>query len=420
MKVLVIGSGGREHALCFRLARSEQVTQVHCSPGNAGIARVARTVKLGEDEIAGYVKDQLIDLIVIGPEAPLVEGLSNRLRATGRKVFGPTAMAARLEGSKVFAKKFMERHLIPTAPFAVAASAAEAEDAAARFGKGVVVKADGLAAGKGVIVCPTHEKAVSAIGRIMRDKAFGRAGDRVVVERMLSGHELSIIAVTDGDRYRLMIPAQDHKPLLDGDSGPNTGGMGAYAPAPRLATPDLVRKVEAEIIRPTLEGMRTEENPLRGVLYAGLMIDDTGAPSVLEYNVRFGDPETQPQMTMMSSDLAALMMESDGGDVTSVPVTWHDGVAVTVVVAAEGYPDSPEMGDPITGLEEVESGDQRIVFHAGTSLVDGKVVTSGGRVLGITARDRDLACAREAAYGMVDRIGFRGMQYRKDIGQKGL
>jgi phosphoribosylamine--glycine ligase len=420
MKVLVIGGGGREHAMCWRLARSPQVEEVHCAPGNAGIARDATCVKLADGDVPAYARDNGIGLVAIGPEAPLVAGLGNRLRSEGFKVFGPQAKAAMLEGSKVFAKQFMKRHGIPTAEFDVAESFAEAEDAVRHFGDRVVVKADGLAAGKGVIVCSSTDEGIAAAKTIMVDRAFGEAGGRVVVERRLEGLELSLIAVTDGERYQMMIPAQDHKQLLDGDRGPNTGGMGAYCPAPRIAPPELVERVEREVIVPTLQGMSEEERPVRGVLYAGLMIDGDGAPGVLEFNLRFGDPETQPQLTMMSSDLAELMLASDGGDVSSTPVTWHDGVAVTVVAAAGGYPGSPRKGDPITGLDDVEKGDERIVFHAGTSLDGGKVVVSGGRVLGITSRGPDLATARKDAYGMVEKIGFDGMQYRTDIGVKGL
>ncbi|MBW2263951.1 MAG: phosphoribosylamine--glycine ligase [Deltaproteobacteria bacterium] len=420
MKVLVIGGGGREHAMCWKLARSPQVEEVHCAPGNAGIARDATCVKLADGDVPDYARDRGIGLVAIGPEGPLVGGMGNMLRARGFKVFGPQAKAATLEGSKVFAKQFMKRHGIPTADFDVAESFAEAEDAVRHFGDRVVVKADGLAAGKGVIVCSTIDEGVQAASTIMVDRAFGEAGRRVVVEKRLEGYELSLIAVTDGERYKMMIPAQDHKPLLDGDEGPNTGGMGAYCPARNIASPELVERIEREVIVPTLQGMREEERPIRGVLYAGLMIDGDGSLGVLEFNLRFGDPETQPQLTMMSSDLAALMLESDGGNVSNVPVTWHEGVAVTVVAAAEGYPVSPRKGDPITGLDGVEKGDERIVFHAGTSLDDGKVVVSGGRVLGITARGPDLDTARKASYDMIEKIGFKGMQYRRDIGVKGL
>jgi phosphoribosylamine--glycine ligase len=302
----------------------------------------------------------------------------------------------------------------------VARSVPEAQEAARRFGDGVVIKADGLAAGKGVVVCGGLEEAEAAIDRIMAKSEFGAAGDRVVVERRLSGTELSLIAVSDGERYRLMIPAQDHKQLGDGDRGPNTGGMGAYAPAPRIAPPELVGRVEREVIQRTLQGMRDEGFPLTGVLYAGLMIDQEGRPQVLEFNVRFGDPETQPQMMMLGSDLAELMVASDGGDVSRVEVEWREGAAVTVVAAAQGYPSSPRKGDPIEGIEEAERGDDRIVFHAGTALVDGRLVVAGGRVLGVTARAADLASARAAAYEMMEAIGFRGMHYRTDIAEKGL
>jgi phosphoribosylamine--glycine ligase len=301
----------------------------------------------------------------------------------------------------------------------VAESHAEAVDAIEHFGDRVVVKADGLAAGKGVIVCSSVEEARGAARRIMVDRAFGDAGRRVVVERRLEGYELSLMAVTDGEKHRMMIPAQDHKRLEDGDGGPNTGGMGAYCPAPEIAPPELVARVEREVIRPTIEGMSEEERPVRGVLYAGLMVGADGSVNVLEFNVRFGDPETQPQLMMMRSDLAQLMIESDGGDVDRAEVSWHDGAALTVVAAARGYPSAPRTGDPIEGLEAVERGEERVVFHAGTRLEGGRIVTGGGRVLGITARGTDLASAREAAYEMVRGISFEGVHARTDIGARG-
>jgi phosphoribosylamine--glycine ligase len=419
MKVLVVGGGGREHAMCWRLVRSPQVEEVHCAPGNPGIARVATCVKLGDADVPSYVKDMGIGLVAIGPEAPLVAGLGNALRQAGIRVFGPQSKAAMLEGSKVFAKQFMKRHSIPTADFDVAESHAEAVDAIEHFGDRVVVKADGLAAGKGVIVCSSVEEARGAARRIMVDRAFGDAGRRVVVERRLEGYELSLMAVTDGEKHRMMIPAQDHKRLEDGDGGPNTGGMGAYCPAPEIAPPELVARVEREVIRPTIEGMSEEERPVRGVLYAGLMVGADGSVNVLEFNVRFGDPETQPQLMMMRSDLAQLMIESDGGDVDRAEVSWHDGAALTVVAAARGYPSAPRTGDPIEGLEAVERGEERVVFHAGTRLEGGRIVTGGGRVLGITARGTDLASAREAAYEMVRGISFEGVHARTDIGARG-
>jgi len=420
MKVLVIGGGGREHAMCFRLGRSPSVEEVHCAPGNAGIAGIATCVKLADGDVPAYVKDRGIDLVAIGPEAPLVAGLANALRARKVKVFGPGAEAAKLEGSKVFAKQFMRRHGIPTADFEVVTTIAEADKAVDRFGDRIVVKADGLAAGKGVIVCRDAAEARIAARRIISERAFGSAGDRVIVERRLEGRELSLIVVTDGERYRTMIPAQDHKRLQDADEGPNTGGMGAYCPAPRIAPPSLVERIERQVVEPTLAGLREEERPLRGVLYAGLMIGPDRGIGVLEYNVRFGDPETQPQLAMMRSDLGALMAESDGGNVGSVPVEWHEGCAMTVVIAAEGYPESPRKGDAIGGLDGLDREDERIVFHAGTAIQGGKVITAGGRVLGVTARGNDLASARSAAYSMVERIGFPGMHFRRDIGAQGL
>ncbi len=420
LKILLVGGGGREHAIAWRLARSPSVGEVHCAPGNPGIARVARIAAVAEPDVPAYAGDNDIDLVVVGPEAPLVAGLADRLRASGIKVFGHSAAAARLEGSKVFAKQFMERHGIPTAPFLVAESMSEAEKAVGNLGDDVVVKADGLAAGKGVIVCSEASAALAAARSMLVDREFGAAGGRVVIERRLEGHELSIIAITDGRGHRLLMPAQDHKQVRDGDNGPNTGGMGAYAPAHRLAPPELIVRVEREILVPVIEGMREEGNPLSGVLYAGIMIDEDGAPHVLEFNVRFGDPETQPQMLMLRSDLATLMTEADGGNVSRVEVSWHDGVAVTVVLAASGYPGTPRKGDAIRGLDTVVEDESHVIFHAGTVESDGKVVTAGGRVLGVSARDTDLEGARREAYGMVDRLRFEGMHFRSDIGSKGM
>ena len=420
MKVLVVGGGGREHAIAWRMARSESVGEVHCVPGNPGIARIARTARVADVDVPAYAHEKGIDLVVIGPEAPLVGGLADRLRNAGIKVFGHSAAASRLEGSKVFAKSFMERHGIPTAPFAVAEDMEGAEKAIAVFGDGVVVKADGLAAGKGVVVCSDASEALAAARSILVDRAFGDAGGRILIERRIHGKELSIIAVTDGRGHRLLMPAQDHKRAMDGDRGPNTGGMGAYAPAHRLAPPDLVVRVEREVLIPAIEGMREEGTPLSGTLYAGIMVDDDGAPHVLEFNVRFGDPETQPQMLMLRSDLAELMSEADGGNVSAAPVAWHDGVAITVVIAAHGYPGAPSKGDAIEGLDGIREDESHVVFHAGTSDAGGRIVTAGGRVLGVSARAADLEGARKEAYSMVARVRFGGMHWRSDIGAGGL
>ncbi len=422
MKVLVIGSGGREHALAWKIARSALVDEVLCAPGNAGIARVARCVPVPVSDrsaIRALVREEGIDLIVIGPEQPLVDGLADQLREDGKLVFGPSGAAAHLEGSKAFAKTFMARHGIPTARFAVFDSFEplighlEGEEGA------VVLKADGLAAGKGVILCPTRADAKAAATQIMRDQAFGTAGERVVVEDLLVGEEASYLALVDGERVVPLVSSQDHKALLEGDKGPNTGGMGAYTPAP-VVDPEMEQRILDEIMRPTVRGMALEGRPFQGLLYAGLMITDEG-PQVLEFNVRFGDPETQPLMVHLDEDLVPLLVASGSGSLEERPLRWREGTSCCVVLASSGYPGSYDKGLPIQGLDDLAEGDDLVVFHAGTATDDdGATVTSGGRVLGVTAHGLDIEAARENVYDAVESIRWTGMIYRRDIGHRAL
>jgi len=421
MKVLVIGSGGREHALAWKIARSALVDEVLCAPGNAGIARVARCVPVGASDrpaLRQLAREEGVELVVIGPEGPLADGLADELREDGKLVFGPSGAAAHLEGSKAFAKTFMARHGIPTARFAVfdayepLIGYLEGEEGA------VVLKADGLAAGKGVILCPTRADAKVAAMQIMRDRAFGAAGDRVVVEDLLVGEEASYLALVDGERLVPLASSQDHKALLEGDRGPNTGGMGAYTPAP-VVDPELEQRVLDEIMRPTVRGMSLEGRPFRGLLYAGLMITEDG-PQVLEFNVRFGDPETQPLMVHLDEDLVPLLIGAASGTLEERPLRWRQGTSCCVVLASDGYPGAYDKGIPIAGLAEFEEGDDLVVFHAGTNLVEGVMVTAGGRVLGVTACGDDIEQARKNVYDAVDTIRWPGMVYRRDIGHRAL
>jgi len=421
MNVLVVGSGGREHALVWKIAQSPLVKKVYCAPGNAGIARHAECVNIGPTEIARLRKlaiDKGIDLTVVGPEAPLCEGIVDFFTAKGLSIFGPTQRAARLEGSKVFAKQLMERHGIPTARFRVFNGVELARDYIDRVGAPVVVKADGLAAGKGVIVCKTVQEARAAVNKIMIDRAFGDSGDQIVIEDCLSGEEASVLAFTDGKNIALMPSAQDHKAVYDGDEGPNTGGMGAYSPAP-VITPELERTIERDVIVQAVHAMNREERPYRGVLYAGLMITEEG-PFVLEFNCRLGDPELQPLIMRLKSDLVPILQATIEGNLDEVEIEWDVRPALCVVMASGGYPGPYEKGFPIKGLEDVEEMDDVVVFHSGTALVDGQVVTAGGRVLGVTARGDTIADARERAYEAVRRISFEGAHYRTDIGKKAL
>jgi phosphoribosylamine--glycine ligase len=420
MKILIIGGGGREHALAWKIAQSPKVTELFCAPGNPGSAQVATNVNIPADDIENLLQfalDQSIDLTVVGPEQPLVLGLADRFKGKGLKVFGPSANAAQLEGSKAFSKDLMQKYNIPTAAYAAFDDPDEAR--AYLKGKGPqVVKADGLAAGKGVFVCTDEAEAVDAIGQIMNDKIFGESGSRIIIEERLEGQEVSLLAFTDGTTVLPMEAAQDHKAVFDGDQGPNTGGMGAYSPAP-IFTPELKQQVIDQVMVPAVNGMRSDGIPYQGVLYAGLMITPNG-PKTLEFNARFGDPETQPLMMRMQSDIIPIMEACADGTLNECSLEWKPDTAVCVVMAAEGYPGSYEKGRPISGLDQANSLPGVTVFHAGTKQAGADIVTSGGRVLGVTALGGNVQMAIETAYQAVGKIQWEGAQYRKDIGQKAL
>ena len=421
MRVLIVGSAAREHALAWKIARSPRVTEVIAAPGNAGIVPIGRCFPdISDTDAAAIValaKRESVDLAVVGPEAPLAAGVSDALREAGFRVFGPSRAAARLESSKQFSKDFMKRHGIPTAAY----ETFEDIDAATAYvrsqGGGCVVKADGLAAGKGVYMCPDPEKAALALREIMADRRFGASGDKVVIEEWMPGEEASYYAMTDGENIVTLAAAQDHKRALDGDQGENTGGMGAYSPAP-VVTEAVEKRVLEEIVHPTIRGMAAEGCPYQGVLYVGLMIED-GAPRVVEFNVCFGDPEIQALVVRMDSDLVPLLEGvADGKLDPSEAVAWSDA-SVCVVMASGGYPRSYETGKPITGIEEAGSDDV-VVFHAGTALADGGVETAGGRVLAVTARGESVREARDRAYAAVGTIHFDGAIWRKDIASRAL
>jgi phosphoribosylamine--glycine ligase len=424
MRILVIGSGGREHALAWKIARSPRVEAVLAAPGSDGIARDATcfpSVAVGDLRgIVALARREAVDLVVVGPEGPLAAGLADRLRSAGVAVFGPSQRAARLESSKTFAKHFMARHGIPTASF----ETFEDQAAATEYVRGLhgpcVVKADGLAAGKGVVVCDDASEAEAALSEIMGERRFGDAGVSVVVEERLVGQEASYHAVTDGETVVTLAAAQDYKRALDGDRGENTGGLGAYSPTPVL--PEAIEKrVLEEIVHPTLRGMTAEGCPYRGVLYVGLMIEPSGAPKVIEFNARFGDPETQPLVVRMNGDLAPLLEGAARGRLDPGAAPAFDDAAVCVVLASGGYPRSYETGKPIEGLDEVASDPNVTVFHAGTAR-DGEVGfrTAGGRVLAVTARGTDVSEARERAYAAAARIRFDGVYYRRDVAARAV
>jgi len=421
VKVLVVGGGGREHALVWKVLRSPQVDEVIAAPGNAGIGEVARCAGVKAEDIEGLLRlaqDEKVDLTIVGPEAPLALGIVDRFQGAGLRIFGPTEEAAKIESSKVFAKELMARYGIPTAEFQVFDDPQKARQYIRKMGAPIVVKADGLAAGKGSIVCGTLEEAYRAVERIMEEREFEDAGDLVVVEECLVGEEASILAITDGEAIKPLLPSQDHKPVYDGDRGPNTGGMGAYAPAP-VVTEELADMVMEKVLRPTIEGMHREGIPYRGVLYAGLMITEEG-PKVLEFNCRFGDPESQAVLPLLEGDLVEILDAAVDGRLGEVEVRNSDGAAVCVVLASGGYPGKYEKGKVIEGLEELKAMPDVMAFHAGTARKDGKIVTDGGRVLGITAVASDIPKAIKRAYEAVEKVRFEGMHYRHDIGQKAL
>ena len=423
MRILIAGSGGREHALAWRLARDPGVSLLVCAPGNAGIAHTARLAAIDPadpEALLALAARESIDLTIIGPELPLDRGAVDRFRDAGRRIFGPPRAAAQLECSKVFAKGFMARHGIPTARYRAVESAADARAviASGEFGLPVVLKADGLAAGKGVVVATTAAEAETAIRAAMEDAQFGAAGARMVIEECLEGPEVSFFALCDGTRAVPIATAQDHKRIFDGDQGPNTGGMGAFSPSP-LVDAALEARVLREIVDPVLRGMRAEGTDYRGFLYCGLMLTCAG-PKVIEYNVRFGDPEAQAVMPLVGGELLPLLAASADGNLSGHRVTLRDGVSVGVVLAAAGYPGPVTGGAPISGLDEASRLDDVAVFHAGTALRDGRIVTAGGRVLTVVATAPVVGRAIDRAYDAVSLISFEGMQYRRDIGRKAL
>ena len=424
-KVLVVGSGGREHALAWRLLESPSVADVMVTPGNAGTQTLPPRVSQNKTlcNVSGGVVEvarrEGVDLVVIGPEAPLCDGLADELAAANILAYGPSRAAARLEGSKAFMKEFAKRHGIPTARYESLTVPAEAERMIRSFPEPPVVKADGLCAGKGVVVAESHGEAIEVARGMLGGDLFGAAGRTVVVEERLEGEEASVHAICDGERYVVLPSSQDHKRIGDGDTGPNTGGMGAYAPAP-IVTPELGRRIEREVIERTLEGMRAEGAPFRGTLYAGLMISPAGEPRLLEFNVRFGDPETQVVMDAVDGDLAEALLCAASGRLDPSALRPAARHALCVVLAAGGYPASPRKGDPIDGLEAASELEQVKVYHAGTRLEAGRLVTAGGRVLGVTGLGATLAEAHEWAYRAADRIRFAGRQRRSDIGERAL
>jgi phosphoribosylamine--glycine ligase len=416
MKLLVVGSGGREHAIAWRLAQSPRVQKVYVAPGNGGTARepgLQNAAISGIDKLAEFAVSEKIYLTVVGPEAPLAEGIVDLFRAKGLRIFGPTQACAQLESSKQFAKEFMTRHGIPTAAYGSFGEATTAHQYVEAHGAPIVVKADGLAAGKGVFVATSVEDAHWAIDRILIEHAMGAAGHRVVIEEFLDGEEASFIVLADGLHVLPLATSQDHKRLRDDDAGPNTGGMGAYSPAP-VVTPALHARVVREIMNPVLAGMAAEGRPYSGFLYAGLMIDGSGNPKVLEFNCRLGDPETQPILLRLKSDLFDLLEHAVDGTLDRVDAEWDRRAALGVVLAAAGYPDDPKKGDVVSGLPE--GGEDCRVFHAGTLLKDGAVVTNGGRVLCVTALGESIKIAQRRAYEVVQGVRFDGMQFRRDIG----
>ncbi|WP_027094164.1 phosphoribosylamine--glycine ligase [Cohnella thermotolerans] len=418
MRILVIGRGGREHAIIWALKRSEKVKQVYCAPGNAGTALLAENVAIGEfefDQLVQFALDNAIDLVVVGPDDPLAAGIVDAFEAANIPVYGPRKNAAEIEGSKIFMKNLLKKYGIPTARYETFSD----YETALAYLRGqplpIVIKADGLAAGKGVTVCFTREQAEQALADAMVNKSFGAAGDKVVIEEYLEGQEMSILAFVDGETVRPMSPAQDHKPVFDGDKGPNTGGMGTYSPLPHIPQ-SIVDDAIENIIKPTARAMVAEGRPFRGVLFAGLMITKDG-PKTIEFNARFGDPEAQVVLPRLKTDLVDIILASLNGRLNEIDIAWSDEAAVCVILASEGYPGSYAKGLPIEGLDR--AGDA-LVFHAGTAVKDGRIVTNGGRVLGVVGLGGDIAAARDKAYEAANRIAFEGKMNRTDIAAKAL
>ena len=421
MKVLVVGSGGREHALVWKISQSPKVTAIYAAPGNAGIAQLAECAAIKADDIPGllaFAKSKAVDLTIVGPEGPLSMGIVDEFEKAGLRAFGPSGKAAEIEASKRFSKDLMKKYNIPTAAYGVFTNKAAAEAYVCEKGAPIVVKADGLAAGKGVVVAETIDEALKALDLIMANKAFGAAGDRVVIEECLKGEEASFMAFSDGRTVVPMASSQDHKRVFDADKGPNTGGMGAYSPAP-VVTKRLERKVMDTIMIPTVRAMEKEGRLFKGVLYAGLMIND-GEAKVLEFNARFGDPETQPIMARLGTDLIEIIEAILDGSLVKIDIKWKPDSAVCVVMASGGYPGNYEKGRIISGLENAAKQRGVVVFHAGTALKNGVVVSDGGRVLGVTGLGPVIAAAIDNAYAGVREISFEGMHYRRDIGARAL
>ncbi len=426
MRILVVGSGGREHALCWAIAASPLCDKLYCAPGNAGIAAVAECIAIGQEDLPALVdfaQREHIDFVVVGPEGPLVAGLADRLAEAGIKVFGPSAAAARLEGSKGFTKDLCRKYGIPTAGYERFTDIGAATSYIRRQGniwkdQPIVIKADGLAAGKGVIIATSEAEAIAAVEDMLSGDRFGAAGSSVVVEEFLQGEEASFFALVDGTHALPLVAAQDHKRVGDGDTGPNTGGMGAYSPAP-CVTPQIAERVMAEIVRPTVRAMAAEGAPYRGVLFAGLMLTPSG-PKLIEYNCRFGDPETQVLMMRLKSDLMPALIATADGALAHFDLRWHDETALTVVMAAEGYPDAPKKGTEIRGLDAAGAVEGVTVFHAGTSRDGERILANGGRVLNVTAMAPSAAEARRRAYEAVDRIDWPGGFCRRDIAWRAL
>jgi phosphoribosylamine--glycine ligase len=421
MKVLVVGGGGREHALVWKIAQSPRVSKVYCAPGNAGISQQAEIVPLKANDLEGllgFASRERIDLTVVGPEEPLTRGIVDLFESKGLSIFGPNQRAAELEGSKAFAKEIMGKYGIPTASYRIFEDRAEAISYVRGQKLPLVVKADGLAAGKGVIMCKTIEEAIQSVDQIMVKKVFGAAGDRVVIEECLKGEEASFIAFTDGKTILPLASCQDHKAVFDGDQGPNTGGMGAYSPAP-VVTERVHQRIMEEVLKPLIDGMAREGRVYKGALYAGVMVCD-GLAKVLEFNARFGDPETQPVLMRMKGDIVPILEACIRGDLSKHTIEWEDRTSVCVVMAPKGYPGDYERGMPIKGLDEVSRMKDVFVFHAGTALEKGRMVTHGGRVLGVTGLGESIPKAIEKAYEAVRMISWDGVHYRTDIGRKAL
>ncbi len=421
MKILVVGGGGREHALVWKIAQSPLVEQIYCAPGNPGTAQLAECVAIGAEELDAlleFAQAENVDLTIVGPEVPLTLGIVDKFQTAGLEIFGPNQAAARIEGSKSFSKNLMAKYQIPTAAYRSFANRDAAVAHIKEQGAPIVVKADGLAAGKGVIVAMSVEEALAAVDDIMLDKVFGSAGSSVVIEEFMDGEEASFFAFTDGTRILPLASSQDHKRIFDNDEGPNTGGMGAYSPAP-VVTETLHDEIVETIVKPTISGMSREGCPYSGILYVGLMIQ-RGKPRVVEFNARFGDPEAQPLLVRMKSDIVPILQACARGNLRQDSLEWHDKAAVCVVMASGGYPASYEKGFTIHGLDETAAMDDVVVFHAGTGLKGGQVVNSGGRVLGVTGLGTTVADAIERAYQAVGKIRWQGVQFRKDIGKKAL